>query len=77
VGATTFALQSANVGSKELSLGLSRASTSIGQTIGPLLCGAMIEAMGYTSGFQAMALISLIVFLMVWAGLTRHGPESA
>ncbi|HEY7167928.1 MAG TPA: MFS transporter [Candidatus Binatia bacterium] len=71
VGATTFALQSANVGSKELSLGISRASTSVGQTIGPLLCGAMIEGMGYGLGFQAMGLISLAVLFLVWMGLRR------
>src|ERR1043166_7245381 len=72
VGATTFALQSASAGSKELSLGMSRASTSIGQTIGPLLCGAMIEKMGYEQGFQAMALISLVVFGLTWWGLQKQ-----
>jgi predicted MFS family arabinose efflux permease len=72
VGATTFALQSASSGSKELALGISRASTSIGQTIGPLLCGAMVEKMGYEPGFQAMALISLVVFCLVWTGLKRN-----
>jgi len=69
VGATTFALQSASSGSKELSLGISRASTSVGQTLGPLLCGAMIEKMGYEVGFQTMALISLGIFFLVWIGL--------
>jgi len=57
VGATTFALQSASSTSKELSLGISRASTSVGQTLGPLVCGAFIEKMGYGPGFQAMAVI--------------------
>ena len=28
--------------SKELSLGISRASSWVGQTVGPLLCGALI-----------------------------------
>src|SRR5262249_9200926 len=37
VGATTFALQSAGAGGKELALGLSRASTSAGQAVGPLI----------------------------------------
>jgi predicted MFS family arabinose efflux permease len=69
VGATTFALQSASSTTKELSLGISRASTSVGQTIGPLLCGALIEQMGYGAGFQAMAAISFVVFLLVWMGL--------
>jgi len=72
VGATTFALQSASKTSKELSLGLSRASTSVGQTLGPLVCGALIEGMGFDRGFQAMALISLVVFVVVWYGLSRN-----
>jgi predicted MFS family arabinose efflux permease len=72
VGATTFALQSASSTSKELSLGISRASTSVGQTVGPLLCGALIEGMGFDRGFQAMALISLAVFVVVWYGLGRN-----
>ena len=40
VGSTTFALQAAPTrGAKGLSLGLSRASTSVGQMMGPLVCG--------------------------------------
>jgi MFS family permease len=72
VGATTFALQSASKTSKELSLGISRASSSVGQTVGPLLCGALIEGMGFDRGFQAMSLISLVVFVVVWYGLGRN-----
>ena len=72
VGATTFALQSASSTTKELSLGISRASTSVGQTIGPLLCGALIEQMGYGTGFQAMGTISLAVLCFVWIGLKRQ-----
>ena len=72
VGATTFALQSASSAGKELGLGISRASTSVGQTLGPLLCGALIEQMGYGAGFQAMALISLVVLCFVWIGLKRN-----
>jgi predicted MFS family arabinose efflux permease len=72
VGATTFALQSGGSGTKELGLGISRAANSVGQTFGPLLCGAMIEKMGYESGFQAMALISLVVLFCVWLGLKAH-----
>lgn len=72
VGATTFALQSANAGAKELALGISRASTSFGQAIGPLVCGALIEHMGYEGGFQAMALSSTIVLALTWAGLKRQ-----
>jgi MFS family permease len=72
VGATTFALQSASKTSKELSLGISRAATSVGQTVGPLLCGALVEGLGFNQGFQAMALISLVVFVVVWYGLSRN-----
>src|SRR5918992_2187834 len=42
VGSTIFALQSAPAGAKGLSLGLSRASTSVGQMLGPLFCGMLI-----------------------------------
>ena len=77
VGATTFALQSAEPGAKELSLGISRASTSFGQAIGPLVCGALIEQMGYEGGFQTMALISAIVLLLTWAGLKRQPAGAA
>ncbi|MGB7946172.1 MAG: hypothetical protein WCH75_00690, partial [Candidatus Binatia bacterium] len=71
VGATTFALQSASSTAKELSLGMSRASTSIGQILGPLVCGALIDGMGFDLGFQAMAMISLVVFVAVRYGLSR------
>ena len=71
VGATTFALQSADPGAKELSLGISRASTSVGQAIGPLICGALIEQMGYGGGFQAMAIVSAAVLVITWIGLRK------
>lgn len=81
VGSTIFALQSAPGEAKGLALGLSRASTSVGQTFGPLVCGALIERLGYSGGFQAMALISAVVLLLVWLGLkqpagSRHPLES-
>jgi len=72
VGATTFALQSASKTTKELSLGISRASSSVGQTVGPLLCGALLEGIGFDRGFQSMALMSLVVFVVVWYGLSRN-----
>jgi predicted MFS family arabinose efflux permease len=72
VGATIFALQSAPAAAKGLGLGLSRASTSVGQMLGPLLCGALIERLGYEQGFQTMAAISAAVLLMVWYGLKRQ-----
>ena len=52
VGATTFALQSASKTTKELSLGISRASTSVGQTVGPLLCGALDRRDGIRPGLS-------------------------
>ena len=76
VGATTFALQCAGSAGKGLSLGLSRASTSIGQMLGPLLAGFLVEKFGYENGFQTMAAISLVVFLIVWRGL-RKPPAGA
>jgi predicted MFS family arabinose efflux permease len=72
VGATTFALQSASKTTKELSLGISRASTSVGQTVGPLLCGALIQGMGFDRGFQAMALITALVLALTWYGLKKQ-----
>lgn len=72
VGATTFALQAAPNSAKGLSLGLSRASTSVGQMIGPLLCGVLIEKMGYEQGFQAMAVSSFAVLLVTWYGLKKE-----
>ena len=72
VGSTTFALQAAPSAAKGMSLGLSRASTSVGQMVGPFLCGVLIEKLGYDRGFQAMALISAVVLVMTWAGLRRQ-----
>jgi predicted MFS family arabinose efflux permease len=72
VGATTFALQSASQSSKELSLGISRASTSLGNMLGPLVAGVLVEIAGYDGSFQIMALISSIVLLLAWAGFKRQ-----
>jgi predicted MFS family arabinose efflux permease len=72
VGSTTLALQTAPAAAKGLSLGLSRASTSVGQMLGPLLCGALIEELGYEQGFRAMALISSAVLAITWVGLRRR-----
>jgi predicted MFS family arabinose efflux permease len=72
VGSTTFALQAAPNTAKGLGLGLSRASTSFGQMFGPLLCGVLIERMGYEQGFQAMAAISCVVLLVAWYGLKKE-----
>jgi predicted MFS family arabinose efflux permease len=72
VGSTTFALQSASRAAKGLSLGLTRASTSVGQMLGPWICGALIESLGYEHGFQAMALISAVVLALTWYGLGKE-----
>lgn len=72
VGSTTFALQCAPPSAKGLSLGITRAATSLGQMLGPFLCGVMIERLGYEQGFQAMALVSLIVLAATWYGLKRQ-----
>ena len=72
VGATTFALQSASQGSKELSLGISRASTSLGNMLGPLVAGVLVEIAGYNGSFQVMALMSSVVLVLAWAGLKRQ-----
>jgi predicted MFS family arabinose efflux permease len=72
VGSTTFALQAAPPAAKGLSLGLSRASTSLGQMVGPLACGVLIESLGYEQGFQAMALISTVVLAVTWWGLKKQ-----
>jgi predicted MFS family arabinose efflux permease len=72
VGATTFALQTAPNTAKGLSLGLSRASTSLGQMIGPLACGVLIERLGYEHGFQAMAVSSFAVLVLTWYGLKKE-----
>ncbi len=72
VGSTIFALQAAPSMAKGLGLGLSRASTSVGQMIGPLLCGTLIDKLGYDHGFQAMALVTAVVLLLVWYGLKTN-----
>lgn len=77
VGATTFALQSAGSAGKGLALGLSRASTSVGNMLGPLVAGVLIENLGYEYGFHAMAAISLVVFLAVWQGLKSRPAGGA
>ena len=72
VGATTFALQSASEGTKELSLGISRASSSLGNMLGPLVAGLLLESTGYDGAFRVMALISSVVLLLAWSGLKRQ-----
>jgi predicted MFS family arabinose efflux permease len=72
VSATTFALQSAGSNAKALALGLTRASTSLGNGLGPLVAGALVQMFGYEMGFHAMAALSAVVFLLAWQGLKRE-----
>ncbi|MGE5215505.1 MAG: MFS transporter [Chloroflexota bacterium] len=71
VGATTFALQSADSNAKALALGLTRAASSLGNGLGPLIAGALVQSLGYGLGFPAMAALSAFVFLLAWYGLKR------
>ena len=72
VGATTFTLQSAGGNAKALALGLTRASTSLGNGLGPLFAGILVQAFGYETGFHVMAGFSGAVFLLTWLGLKRR-----
>lgn len=72
VGATTFALQSAGGTAKALALGLTRAFTSAGNGLGPLIAGALLQNFGYELGYHAMAAVSAVVLLVVWRGLKRR-----
>ena len=76
VSATTFALQSAGGNAKALALGLTRAATSLGNGLGPVIAGALVQSLGYESGFLAMAALSAVVFLLVWFGL-KQNPSAA
>jgi predicted MFS family arabinose efflux permease len=75
VSATTFALQSAGGNVKALALGLTRAATSLGNGLGPLIAGALVQSLGYEAGFHAMAGLSAAVFLLAWFGLKRKPVE--
>ena len=72
VGCTTFGLQVANQQARGLSLGLTRASTSLGNMLGPLFAGALVEELGYELSFQAMAMISFAVLVIAWHGLKKE-----
>ncbi len=77
VGATTFALQSAGPNAKALALGLTRSCTSMGNTLGPLLAGLLVQNFGYESGYHAMAAISAVILFVAWLGLKRKPAEAA
>jgi len=77
VSATTFALQSAGGNAKALALGLTRASTSMGNGLGPLFAGLLVQIFGYETGFHVMAAFSAVVFLLTWWGLKRRPAGAA
>ena len=72
VSATTFALQTAGSNAKALALGLTRAASSLGNGLGPLFAGVLVQTFGYETGFHAMAAFSGVVFLLTWNGLRRQ-----
>lgn len=69
VGATTFALQSAGPKAKALALGLTRSCTSLGNTLGPLMAGLLVQHFGYETGYHGMAAISAVILVVAWLGL--------
>lgn len=71
VSTTTFALQAAEGRAKALALGLTRACSSLGNALGPLIAGAVVQKFGYESGFQSMAALSLGILVIVWLGLKQ------
>jgi len=77
VSATTFALQSAGGNAKALALGLTRAATSLGNGLGPLFAGVLVQTFGYETGFHVMAAFSAVVFLLTWWGLKRQPAGAA
>ena len=72
VGATTFALQSAGPNGKALALGLTRSCTSLGNTLGPLMAGLLVQHFGYETGYHGMAAISAAILVVVWLGLKKQ-----
>ena len=72
VGATTFALQSADPKAKALALGLTRSCTSLGNTLGPLMAGLLVQHYGYETGYHGMAAISAAILVVAWLGLKKH-----
>lgn len=77
VGATTFALQSAGPKAKALALGLTRSCTSLGNTLGPLMAGLLVQHFGYETGYHGMAAISAVILVVAWLGLKRRPAEAA
>ncbi len=77
VGATTFALQSAGPNAKALALGLTRSCASMGNALGPLLAGLLVQKLGYETGYHAMAAISGVILFVAWLGLKRRPAEAA
>jgi len=77
VGATTFALQSAGPNAKALALGLTRSCTSLGNTLGPLMAGLLVQHLGYESGYHGMAAISVAILIISWLGLRTRNTRTS
>lgn len=71
VGCTTFALQTAGPSAKALALGLTRSCTSLGNTLGPLMAGLLVQHFGYETGYHGMAAISAAILVIAWLGLRK------
>ncbi len=76
VGATTFALQSAGPKAKALALGLTRSCTSLGNTLGPLMAGLLVQHFGYETGYHGMAAISAVILVVAWLGLRAKAARA-
>jgi predicted MFS family arabinose efflux permease len=77
VGATTYALQSAGPNAKALALGLTRSCTSLGNTLGPLMAGLLVQHFGYETGYHGMAAISAAILVVAWMGLKKQPAGAA
>jgi hypothetical protein len=49
----------------------------MGQMLGPLLAGFLVEKLGYEQGFETMAVISGVVLFVVWRGLKKRPAGAA
>lgn len=72
VSATTNSLQTAGPNAKALALGLTRACTSLGNALGPLMAGLLVQHFGYETGYHGMAVISAVILAIAWWGLKKN-----
>lgn len=71
VATTTHSLQSAGASGRALALGLTRACSSLGNMLGPLMAGLLVQHFGYENGYHSMAAISALILFVTWIGLKR------